>query len=285
MNIFLGVAVARWSFVNQRDREVELIWRGEQYSRALKCYLQATGVPPSELEDLVEENCIRRLYTDPMTSSGEWKILRAADLGEEGRKLVAGLIEGGGEAPGDEAELEVEADAEDSGMPDSSLLGRLRSRRAQRGSTSGESDAGMSSGLGQEGQTSGLASRLGQKSGGSERKSLRERAEGRFSDRLAARDLTGGRGRSRANEADMMASILGVVTSGSGEAIRTYMEKSRYEDWYFTLAGNLQQDGPLGPQLPGAGGLPPGGAGGTEIQGETDERKSRFRRPSLRRGG
>jgi len=190
---------------------------------------------------------------------------------------VAGLIEGGGEAPGDEGDLEVEADAGDSGMRDSSLLSRLRSRRAQRGSTSGESDAGMSSGLGQEGQTSGLASRLG--------KSLRERAEGRFSDRLAARDLTGGRGRSRANEADMMASILGVVTSGSGEAIRTYMEKSRYEDWFFTLAGDIQQDGPLGPQLPGAGGPPPGGTAGTETQSEPGQRQSRFRRPSLRRGG
>ena len=51
MNIFLGVAVTRWTFVNQRDREIELIWRGEQYTRALQCFIGKQGVPPTDLSE------------------------------------------------------------------------------------------------------------------------------------------------------------------------------------------------------------------------------------------
>ncbi len=208
MNIFLGVAVARWSFVNQRDREVELIWRGEQYSRALKCYLEATGVPPSELEDLVEENCIRRLYTDPMSSSGEWKILRAADLGESATSMLEGLLGGASDELTDDDEFEATIDEEAEGvgsrMRGSSLLDRLRERRSKLSSPSGQegeggsrrfgSRLGVGSGQDAQGAPSGSSSQLGQGDEGSGAQRWRARTEGRLSARLAARNLSGGRG-------------------------------------------------------------------------------------------
>jgi type II secretory pathway pseudopilin PulG len=308
MNIFLGVAVARWSFINQRDREMELIWRGEQYSRALKCYLGKTGVPPTDLQDLVEENCIRRLYRDPMSSSGEWKILRASDLGEEGLQFVASLMSEEGELSGEEGEEliqeEEEAGASSSRLGVSTALDRIRSRRAGGASPSGQPDSRASSRFGsrfgsrfsrggestseESGSTLGSMSLdesadptgLGQEGGESERQSLIERAQGRLRDRLAARDLTGGRGR-RSLQGDMMRAILGVSTSGSGESIRTYSDKNRYEDWQFTLAGQLDQD----PQIPGLPSGAPLDGDDTGIPSETEERQSRFRRPSLRRGG
>ena len=73
VNIALGVAMTTWVDIDRRAREAELIWRGNQYVRAIECYRAASGgLLPELMEDLVKENCIRRLYKDPMTRDDEW---------------------------------------------------------------------------------------------------------------------------------------------------------------------------------------------------------------------
>ena len=315
MNIFLGVAVTRWTFVNQRDREIELIWRGEQYSRALQCFIEKRGAPPSELEELLEEQCIRRLYTDPMSSSGEWRILRADDLGEEFAELAAGLAGGsdaldiepeaggdllGGGDPGAGTGLGAGAESGGgrSGAGRSSLLDRIRNRRSKRGSGSqlgsgagqdvGSTGSRLGSSLGSSGEPSEGDPEMAPDGAAAGRQSLRERTKGRFESRLSDRNLIDRAGRGGGNEAAAYAGVLGVVTSGSGDSIRTYKQKNRYEEWYFTLGGADQQAdgaGALGPQLPGQETPLPTDPGTSGIRGGSEERKSRFRRPSLRRGG
>lgn len=81
VNIALAVVVTSWRTVDTRAREAELIWRGEQIARAIACHGATEATEPLEnLEQLVESNCLRRLYGDPMTRDGKWRILRQIDL-------------------------------------------------------------------------------------------------------------------------------------------------------------------------------------------------------------
>jgi len=76
LSIGLIVAVPVWETQLQREKEDELIFRGNQYVEAVRLYqLKKPGTFPSTLEELVEEKCLRRLYRDPMTMHGEWNII------------------------------------------------------------------------------------------------------------------------------------------------------------------------------------------------------------------
>ena len=53
----------------QRDRELELVHRGAQYTRAIRLYYKKTGRYPAKIEDLESTNnlrFLRRRYKDPM---------------------------------------------------------------------------------------------------------------------------------------------------------------------------------------------------------------------------
>ena len=62
----------------QRDREEELIFRGEQYRRAVQTYVRKFGRYPNALEDLEDTNGVRflrRRYRDPITGEEEWRMI------------------------------------------------------------------------------------------------------------------------------------------------------------------------------------------------------------------
>jgi len=81
VNIGLSVAVTSWLSIDTRAREVELIWRGQAIALAIVCHGATEAAEPLErLEQLVESNCLRRLYPDPMSTDGKWRILRRSDL-------------------------------------------------------------------------------------------------------------------------------------------------------------------------------------------------------------
>jgi len=74
--IGLLVAVPVWQTQIQREKEEELIFRGKQYAEAIRIFqLKKPGTFPKTLDELIEEKCIRRLYSDPMTKNGEWNII------------------------------------------------------------------------------------------------------------------------------------------------------------------------------------------------------------------
>jgi len=96
------VAVQTTAQVMKREREAELLFRGNQYRRAIKSYYEAgAGIklyPPS-LEDLLVDprfqgrHHIRQLYPDPMDRQGQgtWALIRSSDGGIKG---VASKSEG-----------------------------------------------------------------------------------------------------------------------------------------------------------------------------------------------
>ena len=76
--IALAVAAPRVARSIQRDREMELVHRGEQYKRAIKLYYKRFGAYPSSIDQLVNTNNIRFLrkrYTDPITGKDDWRLI------------------------------------------------------------------------------------------------------------------------------------------------------------------------------------------------------------------
>ena len=66
-----------------RDREVEMIHRGEQYERAVKRYYHKFGNYPASIEQLENTNKVRFLrkkYKDPMSPDGAWKLVHQTDV-------------------------------------------------------------------------------------------------------------------------------------------------------------------------------------------------------------
>jgi type II secretory pathway pseudopilin PulG len=69
MAVFMSAALPVWSQQMKREREEELIWRGNQYARAVGLFQRkfANAFPPT-IDILVEQRFLRKKYKDPMTN-------------------------------------------------------------------------------------------------------------------------------------------------------------------------------------------------------------------------
>lgn len=69
MAVMLTVVMPVWKQTVQREKEAELVFRGEQYSRAIGLFQKkyANAFPPN-IELLVQEKFLRRKYKDPITN-------------------------------------------------------------------------------------------------------------------------------------------------------------------------------------------------------------------------
>jgi type II secretory pathway pseudopilin PulG len=69
MAVLMGMALPAWSHLAKREREEELIWRGQQYARAIGLFQRkyANTFPPT-VDILVEQKFLRRKYKDPVTN-------------------------------------------------------------------------------------------------------------------------------------------------------------------------------------------------------------------------
>src|SRR3954452_10978935 len=68
MAVMLTVAMPVWRQMVQREKEEELVFRGQQYARAVGLYGRkyANANPPS-IDVLVQQRFLRRKYKDPIT--------------------------------------------------------------------------------------------------------------------------------------------------------------------------------------------------------------------------
>ena len=81
MSLLLAMALPVWHHAVRRERESELIFRGEQYVRAIALWQrQRPGSTPQDIDTLIEERFLRKRYRDPMTKDGEFQILLQSDL-------------------------------------------------------------------------------------------------------------------------------------------------------------------------------------------------------------
>ena len=86
MSIMMTVAVQTVEFQMRREREAELIFRGEQYVEAIRLYKIKYGRHPMQLKELWEADprVIRKKWKDPITDSEDWGLIF---LGQEGRRI------------------------------------------------------------------------------------------------------------------------------------------------------------------------------------------------------
>lgn len=85
IGLLLGLAGRTWTEVMQREREDELLFRGDQYRNAIQAYYEkgpgGVGILPTELKQLIEDKRqtntvrhIRKLWPEPF-SGGEWELI------------------------------------------------------------------------------------------------------------------------------------------------------------------------------------------------------------------
>ena len=69
MSVLLSMALPVWSHATRREKEEELIWRGQQYVRAIALFQRkfANTFPPT-VDVLVEQKFLRKKYKDPITN-------------------------------------------------------------------------------------------------------------------------------------------------------------------------------------------------------------------------
>ncbi|HXE74155.1 MAG TPA: hypothetical protein VNN18_00780 [Candidatus Xenobia bacterium] len=91
--IALAAAAPRLLSEGQREKEEELIFRGEQYKHAIGLYYKKFGRYPMKMEDLLRTNdrgYLRRQFRDPMTKDGKWRFIGVG---------AGGVLIGGGRSP------------------------------------------------------------------------------------------------------------------------------------------------------------------------------------------
>ena len=85
----LGTAAAVPSILTEgrRAKEEEMIWRGEQYARAVRLYYRKYGRFPQSFEDLTEPKgqirFLRKAYAEPMNrKDGSWRVIYVGPNGQ-----------------------------------------------------------------------------------------------------------------------------------------------------------------------------------------------------------
>ena len=101
--IWLSVAVPRAAKEIQRDRDVETMRRGKQYTRAIQLYYRKFHAYPPNANALVNTNEIRFLrkkYIDPVTRKDDWKPIRYGEAKTQSTGFFGQPIAGAGSAGG-----------------------------------------------------------------------------------------------------------------------------------------------------------------------------------------
>ena len=104
MLIVMGAAVPTWRYIMKNDREEELYFRGDQIARAVERYQRKNGnALPVSLEVMVKGHYLRKIYKDPMTKDGKWRLIHPGESvlpgGSPGRSPAPGLMPQPGATP------------------------------------------------------------------------------------------------------------------------------------------------------------------------------------------
>lgn len=94
--IMLALSLPRVAMQAQRVKEERLIYRGEQYTRAIELYFRKYNKYPESIDDLEETDNIRFLrkrYKDPLTGEDEWRIIRMGADGKFKDSLIYDRVE------------------------------------------------------------------------------------------------------------------------------------------------------------------------------------------------
>ena len=74
MSVLMSAVLPAWRHQATREKEAELVFRGEQYVRAIRLWemKMGPGSRPPTFDMLVQQKFLRKKYKDPMTPDGEF---------------------------------------------------------------------------------------------------------------------------------------------------------------------------------------------------------------------
>jgi type II secretory pathway pseudopilin PulG len=87
IGLSISGAVQQWKTIMKREKEAELLFRGDQIRKAIAAYVQTPGISnyPQKLDDLVKvpntsatKRFLRKKYKDPVTNE-EWAYVKIGD--------------------------------------------------------------------------------------------------------------------------------------------------------------------------------------------------------------
>ena len=107
--ILATMAAPNIKIEGQREKEKEMIWRGQQYARGIKLYYRKLGHFPTSLDDLTKPKIgslrfMRQAYKDPMNAQdGSWRLIYVGPAGQligslkpQPQNLLFGQVQGVG---------------------------------------------------------------------------------------------------------------------------------------------------------------------------------------------
>lgn len=84
ISITSAIVAQSWKLAAKREKEKELLWRGNQFRQAIGRYYNDPKHPgkyPTSLDDLLKDPAhfntvrdLRKIYTDPMTGKADWAL-------------------------------------------------------------------------------------------------------------------------------------------------------------------------------------------------------------------
>lgn len=101
ITILLAAVGPSIATIIQRDKEIELVFRGKQYARSIVAFQKRYGRYPNELKELyaLRPRSIRRLWREPLCNCDDgWQVIIAGS--PEAQPMGQGPLPGGGRLPG-----------------------------------------------------------------------------------------------------------------------------------------------------------------------------------------
>jgi type II secretory pathway pseudopilin PulG len=90
MAVLMSVALPVWRHDAQREKEEELVWRGQQYVRAIALFQRKTQTFPTSVDMLVQGRYLRKKYKDPITNEDFTPVPAAGAIPGQGGQQVGG---------------------------------------------------------------------------------------------------------------------------------------------------------------------------------------------------
>ncbi len=214
--VSLAAALPNVYVEGQRERESELIFRGEQYARAIALFHKQFNRYPTSVKELLHTNqmsFLRRAYRDPMSKSGKWRFIHATATGV---------------------------------ILDSKIMGSPGQRNTQKGE-GGTATGANAPNLGEESPGTPSAQNAPGKQGFS-------LSGGQQAGTSPGQNGQGNQGNSMFGEENQLigAYIVGVASTSSKTSIRVFEGRTHYDDWEFLGVPGA----PGGPQAAPTGGAP-----------------------------
>jgi type II secretory pathway pseudopilin PulG len=262
MAIAMTMLLPAWQTMATREREAELIFRGQQYARAVAMYQRSRGAFPPSIDVLVNEKFLRKKYKDPMTKDGDFQII-----------TVGSPIPGGATPP------VVPGRGGTGTQPGRGGTGLGAGGAAPRGGGAGFGQGGSgSSGFGQgssAGSGFGQGGSAGTGPGAGTPAGLSSGAGG------GTAAMPSGFNRvTRETGGGVTGPVMGVVSKSTQTSLRLFNGHNKYNEWAFMATeataqagggvGGTQAPGGRGvqaPGMPGRGGQQTPGMGGRSGMG------------------